>query len=347
MSQFYDGTKLLTLKDIDGMKPELYMCVGNRTAGKTYYFKRLLLRKFIKYNEKFCILVRFSYELDGIAENFFKDLQQIDFKGSIMSGKKVAKGLFVELFIDGKHCGYAISINSADTIKKYSSRFVDVDNMFFDEFMSETNKYCPNELEKFQSIHISVARGDGKSVRYVPVFLASNTVSQINPYFVSFEIHKRLTPQTKFLRGYGWVLEQCYVESAAKAISDSGFGKAFSQSNYIDFATNNSYLNDNTAFIEKIEGAGRIIGNLTADGVTIGVWEYEQLGLLYLAHKHDPSYPLNITYQTKDHKPNMIMMRRSTALSKYLRTMYEQGLVRFEDLICKNMGIDFIGYSVL
>ena len=72
--QFYDGTKLLSLKDISGLQPEIYMCVGNRTAGKSYFFKRLLVRKFMNRGEKFALLVRFSYELDGIAENFFKDL---------------------------------------------------------------------------------------------------------------------------------------------------------------------------------------------------------------------------------------------------------------------------------
>lgn len=36
---YYDGTKLLSLKDADGNKPEIYLCVGNRTAGKTVFLK--------------------------------------------------------------------------------------------------------------------------------------------------------------------------------------------------------------------------------------------------------------------------------------------------------------------
>ena len=32
---FYDGTKLLSLTDINREKPELYMCTTNRTGGKT------------------------------------------------------------------------------------------------------------------------------------------------------------------------------------------------------------------------------------------------------------------------------------------------------------------------
>ena len=35
---FYDGTKLLNMKDLSGEKPEIYLCTGNRSAGKTTYF---------------------------------------------------------------------------------------------------------------------------------------------------------------------------------------------------------------------------------------------------------------------------------------------------------------------
>lgn len=34
---FYDGAKLLSLKDIDGNTPEIYMCTSNRNGGKTTY----------------------------------------------------------------------------------------------------------------------------------------------------------------------------------------------------------------------------------------------------------------------------------------------------------------------
>ena len=34
-SKYYDGTKLLSMKDLDGNKPEVYMVTTNRTGGKT------------------------------------------------------------------------------------------------------------------------------------------------------------------------------------------------------------------------------------------------------------------------------------------------------------------------
>lgn len=347
MSKFYDGTKLLSLKDLDANEPEIYMCVGNRTAGKSYFFKRLLVRKFLKYNEKFCLLVRFSYELSGVAESFFKDLAQIDFKGKVLSSKPVNKGLYQELFLDGEPCGYAVALNTADSLKKVSAAFVDVENIFFDEFQSEMKKYVPLEIEKFVSVHVSIARGGGEHVRRVPVYMASNTVSILNPYFVQFGVHKRLTPHTKYLRGRGWVLEQCYIETAANAIQNSAFGRAFENTDYMSYTTENSYLLDNENFIEKVKGAGKLLCNISTGDMTVGVWEHAEQGVIYCSTKFDPSFPLNITYKTKDHGVNLIMIRRNDWLCKYLSCMFERSCLRFENMQCKDIVLDMLGYSVM
>ena len=50
--EYYDGTKLLSMSDINGLKPELYLCTTNRTGGKTTYFNRLLVNNFLKKNKK-------------------------------------------------------------------------------------------------------------------------------------------------------------------------------------------------------------------------------------------------------------------------------------------------------
>ena len=51
--QFYDGTKLLSLMDVNGEKPEIYVCTTNRNGGKTTYFNRYVTRRFLNYGEKF------------------------------------------------------------------------------------------------------------------------------------------------------------------------------------------------------------------------------------------------------------------------------------------------------
>ena len=62
MLMYYDGTKLLSMKDLNGETPEIYLCTANRSAGKTTYFSRLLFNKFIEDHEKFALVYRFNYE---------------------------------------------------------------------------------------------------------------------------------------------------------------------------------------------------------------------------------------------------------------------------------------------
>ena len=96
--QFYDGTKLLSLKDINGEVPEIYMCTSNRSAGKTTYFGRMLMNRWFKDHKKFCLVYRYNYELDGVADKFFKDIQQLFFPNKRMISKRMANGIFHNLF---------------------------------------------------------------------------------------------------------------------------------------------------------------------------------------------------------------------------------------------------------
>lgn len=347
MSDFYNGTKLLSMRDLDGDPPEIYLCVGNRTAGKTFYFKRMLVRKFIRQGKKFCILVRFNYEMDGIAESFFKDIKEVSFPDRDMTMVMVGKGLYAELYLDGQHCGYCISLNSADTIKKYSSRFVDVDSMFFDEFQSEVGKYCPDELTKFQSIHVSVARGGGKHVRRVPVYMCSNTVSVINPYYTVFGIAKRLTPDTKFMRGEGWVLEQTFNANASEAIRSSAFGKAFKDTVYMKYSGNNAYLLDNEGMIEKMKLKGTMMFVMVDGDAKYGIWQIRDEGLIYVSTKYDPKWKTILAFRTADHDANKLLLRATNQLMKTLKIAYENAQVRFENQNCKNSFLDMVGLSQL
>ena len=38
MGDFYDGTKLLSMKDLNNDQPEIYLTTGNRSIGKTSSF---------------------------------------------------------------------------------------------------------------------------------------------------------------------------------------------------------------------------------------------------------------------------------------------------------------------
>lgn len=344
MCAYYDGTKLLSLTDLDGKQPEILMVTTNRTGGKTTYFGRLCVNKFKKGQGKFALLYRYNYELDDCADKFFKDLSTLFFSGSVMESKRKASGIFHELFLDGESCGYALSLNSADQLKKYSHLFSDVNRMIFDEFQSESNHYCSDEIRKFISIHTSVARGQGEQVRYVPVYMLSNPVSLINPYYVELGISNRLRDDTKFLKGHGFILEQGFIDSASIAQKESGFNKAFSKNSYVAYSSECVYLNDNKAFIEKPNGVGRYLCTIKYNGTDFGVREFADSGFIYVNDRPDTSYKYKITVTTSDHEINYVMLKRNDMFLTNLRFYFEKGCFRFKDLRCKEAILKALSY---
>ena len=345
MSEYYDGTKLLSMLDINNQKPEIYICCGNRTGGKTTFFNRLVVKRFLDKGEKFALLYRYNYELDDCADKFFKDISTLFFNGMEMTSVRRASGIYHELLLDEKSCGYAISLNSADQIKKYSHLLSDVCRILFDEFQSESGKYCPNEINKLQSVHTSIARGQGKQTRYVPVYMLSNTVTILNPYFVEFGICDRLKADTKFLKGDGFVMEQCYIESASLAQKKSAFNRAFKNSNYLAYSAENIYLNDNTAFIERpVNAQSRYIATLKYCGKEYGLREYASIGIIYCDNNPDKTYKYKISVTTDDHQMNYVMLKRNDLFLENLRYLFERGCFRFKDMKCKEAVLKALSY---
>ena len=344
MAKYYDGTKLLSMRDINGFKPEIYICVTNRTGGKTVFFNRLAVNKWKQNKGKFVLIYRYNYELDDVADKFYKDISALFFPGTYMFSKRKASGIYHELFIDKEPCGYAISLNQSDQIKKYAHLFSDANRMIFDEFQSETNHYCTDEVEKFISVHTSIARGHGEQVRYLPVYMLGNPVSIINPYYTELGISERLTAETKFLRGNGFVMEQGFVESASLAQKESGFNRAFAKNSYVAYSSECVYLNDNTAFIEKPTGSSKYLVTLRYKGTDFAIREYGEAGIVYCDDRPDYSYPDRVTVTTDDHAINYVMLKRNDLFLSNLRYYFERGCFRFKDLRCKEAVLKALSY---
>ena len=341
---YYDGTKLLSMSDINGRKPEIYICTTNRTGGKTTYFGRLCVNRFLEKGEKFALLYRYSYEMDNCDIKFFRDIGALFFPKHLMTSKRQAHGVYYELFLDGNSCGYALALNKADSIKKNSHLFSDVKRMIFDEFQSETGNYCSNEVAKFMSIHTSIARGQGEQVRYVPVYMLSNPVSIINPYYVEMGISTRLNDKVKFLKGDGFVLEQGFIESASIAQKESAFNRAFAGNSYLAYSAENVYLNDNYAFIEKMQGRNRYLATIRFKGRDYAIREYPEEGVIYCDDRADQTFPEKITVTKDDHTINYVMLKSNDIFLTNMRYFFEKGCFRFKDLRCKEAVLEALSY---
>lgn len=355
--KYYNGTKLLSLKDINKNTPEIYICTGNRTSGKTTFFNRYAVNSFLKKNKKFALLYRFIYELDDVSDKFFKDISVLFFPSYSMHSERKASGIYHELFIEYpdsteenphiESCGYALAINSADQIKKYSHLLSDTSVIIFDEFQSESGHYCSNEINKFMSVHTSIARGAGKQSKYLPVIMISNTVTIINPYYVALGVSNRLLPSTHFLRGNGWVLEQSNNEYAANALKQSPFMRAFQNNSYLDYATSGKYLNDYNAFINKLPENGKYLCTIKYKNASYSIKEYSDKGIIYVSDSYDAGFPFRLAIDLNDHQINYVLLSRNDNFIKQMRNLFEHGSVRFKNQLSKDAFMAMCSYKYM
>lgn len=290
MAEYYDSSALLSQRDKDGNQPEIYIVSGNRNGGKTFNFSRYLLRQYLQHGRVFGLMCRNIDDIPARADSFAFDVLQKDTKlwGHHIRPVKLARFAYALMMDDDKlPCGYQFALNASQKIRDNSSKFQRIDHYFFDEFQTEDGVYLPKELDKFQSIHTSIARGGNQYVRRVPVYMASNLASKINPYFVGFGLHRMEIGHRRFVRGSGWVLEQTVIKGAAEAQAASGFNRAFSGSKYQQFAQQGQYLLDDSAFIKprKIT-RGRNFCILDSPAGTFGIWELYD-GIIYISEKYD------------------------------------------------------------
>lgn len=335
--KYYDGTKILSLKDANGKTPEIYIITSNRTGGKTTYYNNLLVKRYLKgVYRKAMLIFRHKYECESCAESFFKGIKELYYPDSIMESEVRCKGAYVELFLDKKPFGYGVSLTSAKFIKNNSHLFSDTDAMIFDEFMPDDNHdYLPKEPDKLISIHTSVARGNNKHTRYVPVFMLSNPVSLINPYYLALGISSKLQSNTKFLKGDGFIVEQGYVDSASKALKESAFMRAFKNQRSVAYSAEGIYLNDNYTFVDRVDGKSSYICTLIYNDENYGVRQFSDQGIIYVTTGADNTYPVRIAVTTSDHNINSVMLKRNSITLTVLEDFFRYGLVRFKNLQCK------------
>ena len=345
---YYNPSKILNMKDLEGKKPSIYIITSNRSSGKTTAFLLKSLREFKKNGSQIVLLYRYSYELKGCS-SIFKDVLELyknEELGEEMTSVPHAKGLFYELLLDKESFGYAVSLSNPDALKKYSPIFAKVNYIIMDEFQSETGKYLPKEIKKFQSLYVTIARGGGKQSRDVNVILLGNLVSIMNPYFIQFGIHKRLKPDTKFMRGNGWVAEFGFNESASNSIKENGFFRAFADDDYMKYSTEKKYLIDANTFIQKVGGRQRYICTIVFEGEKYGVRECYDEGCIYVSRKYDKSCLTVIAFKPSDHTQNTVMLNHYSNIWKVIKDAFNNSYLRFDDIKTKSAIYDILAIDM-
>lgn len=349
--RFYHCDWLLRQKDRNGRKPIIYIvCSKVRGPGKTFSFTELLMKNLIDNGDKFILLCRLKDNLGYVAEGVFKAVLRQKYPEMTMYEQKVGH-LYSNIFIDkqkGKeketiHAGYVIPLNAASGIKNISGMFTDAEAFFFDEFQPMTKReYIAGEVDKFKSIYESVARGNGETCRYVPVYMCSNTIDRYNPYFIALGLVSKLQDNTRIYRGNGFVYQQATNEYAVKAHKEYGIASILNTGANDDYADDNTWANDCKAAVCKPDDWGRptYFTTISYDGNDYGVKYYSDVGIYYIDRTPDKKHPFRFCL-TLDGEKNLPLLKTSP-IAKILRDAIEGGCVRYKDNGCRNMAMEMI-----
>lgn len=334
--KYYNYNRLIHLKDRNGKTPSVFLVTNNRTAGKTTGVLKLCLDDYFKKGRTFVLLFRNMYEIKS-THLLFEDVCEIYFENLEIQSVSEADGLFYRLVIQGdKTIGFALCLKKSDNLKKYSAVFRNVFNIVFDEYQLESRDYIKDEVMKLESLLITISRGKGELVRYTRLFLLGNPYDNINPYYFKWNIWRRLQPNTRVLRGDGWVGDFTLNEEASKAIGESAHSHAFN-SDYTAYAKNASYLHDQRDFVENIKGHFIPLFQLSYEGnyATVGKTK-NKIHVKEEERKLD--YEL-FAFSTDRVDEDTKVIKKTKPLYKTLLTSYQAHKISFNSLRAKEIFI--------
>ena len=361
--EFKESTELLKKwllrPDSEGIMPEIYITMSNRTGGKTYFIAYLLFDLWRRFGTKFALETRTGSELGNVVGGIFSAVME-EFPGFTIEERIAVPNVYSEIVCkydceeeddkeDGESMktvkkseviGYVLVLNASDKIKKFSSEFYDVDIMFLDEFQAD--RYLAGEVDKWVNIHMSVARGHGKASRCVPIIMASNSLTIINPYFAMWKLESKIQANTKFYRAPGLSVLRFVNDAVAKQQSESRFNIACSGNKQLESNITNSWLNDNRACVCKPDetwGNNVYVCTFVKGDEKFALRFYDN-GIVYVNRSIDLTckdvYALSV-----DGVENIECAKRSTPLA-ILNREFLRGNARFSDLSCKYTILDWI-----
>lgn len=349
--QHYDCTKLITSLDADGEVPCFFVvCSKLRGPGKTFQFSKLMIEHFLENGEKFILLTRNKGDLGSVAPGILDSYvsyahpewsvtETIQMK-SVYSKVTLSMGEGED--VQKKDIGYVIPIRAADQIKKISSLFYDCWCFYFDEFQPmDRSTYLKDEVDLLLNIYKSIARGGGSAVRYMPIFMASNTINLGNPYFTALGLNRGIQSNTRFYKGHGVLFENCDVSGLAEMHSNSAVERALAP--HLARKGDNMWIGDNDSLVAKPDGWGRAlyVATLVYNNEKFGVRYYDQIGYTYISHTVDETcqYVYNLTLEGDLNVPLLKISKMVDTLKK----RFFAGLIRVSDGGIQNMLMDVFG----
>lgn len=329
-SIFYSGERILSFNAL------LNIIIGERGVGKSYFWKSWAVKHFLSKGKQFAFIRRYETDLEASVgssndNKFFEQIRN-EFPNSefkISKNKKVRK-----LFIDGKICGYALPLSSADSLK--SSSYENVDTIIYDEFQlkeGSSQHYLRNEPEIILDIIETIGR-----LRDIRVYCLGNAISSTCPLMSYFDLTLPYNTDIKTFKDGTIAVEYIKNEKYREVKKASRFGKLIDGTKYGKYAIDNEFLTDSKAFIRKKDKNARFYFILYVNGKEYGIWRDFKNQVIYVSNDIDPNCPIKFAINEEDHNENTIFAKvRSNFWFKQIINHYRLARLCFENQAIKNL----------
>lgn len=332
-SKFYKFNKVL------GANTTFMMVCGGRGIGKTFGAKALAIKAGIYKGEQFVLLRRYKTELKTAKATFFNDIiaknlfPKWDFRPQGDEAQASLKTARTDKDRKWKTIGYFYSLTMSATIK--SGSYPKVTRMIFDEFIIEKGNttYLSDEYTKFLGFYSTFDRGEDR----IRVFMLSNSVSMMNPYFLANDIKPDEIGEFKVIADEFICVHFPDSEAYKNEFKKTKFGKYIHKyvPEYADYASNNKFKDNHDLNIGLRPPEAIYRFTLETKDNTFSLWKRsdewycEQKLPADLQQRH---YTLVI----ENAHLKMPFLERKARLLVDLRSAYAQGRVTFDNQQTRN-----------
>lgn len=328
-SIFYDAHDILSYK-------RLYNVVmGVRGHGKTDNTTKKCIEKGIQQKKvSFIVLVRYKEDIRNIKDNWWDVCSDRCFPEYQFFSK--GRVIYAKNEVETFPIGEIVALNEYTRAKRVPRPYVKY--IVFDEFLNEDNDYLNDEVTKFLSVCDSIIR----LREDVRVFLITNHVTTLNPYFDYFGFVK--LPEKRFLKGeHNSILEFTDSDEFVKYRETTKFGSSVKGTKYGSFALEGKFLlDDSTNVYPNPSGKFNYLYNIVLEGLNISV--YMVSGLMFFDECKDKTR-LSYTPYVEDAKVfGATFCEKGFKYFQHINKYFMKDEVMYSSLMVKNTIIEFIRF---
>lgn len=311
---------------------------GGRGIGKTYGAKRRAINKGVRKGEQFIYLRRYKSELKS-RHSFFADIEheypKLDFRIHGMLAQYAPKSTRDEEKREWVTIGYFVALSTSQANK--SIAYPRVTTIIFDEFILEDGSlhYISNETTVFINFYSTVDRYQDKTT----VFFISNSVSIMNPYFLSWDIRPDEENEIVIKENGFIVAHFPDSENFKNSVFETTFGKFIQNTEYAEYAVNNKFSDNTDNLINSKNSQAKCQYIIETNNGRFSVW-YDSFTAEYYVQEKLPKDARIFTIVPDKMDTDKVFMTFNDLPMQQLRTAFRTARVMFDRPSTRNTFVE-------